>query len=277
MIYFLETSMTAEAYRFPDYQVAGAGETTVFLLHGAYGSKDYFRYEMETLVRAGLRVVAWDAPGYGLSPLPEGGLSIPRLAETFGNLIDQCGTSTNVVLGHSMGGVSTPAIYAARPDKVNAIVISATVASFSEKSEEDKKTFLAERVEPLRHGKSFQETAGAVIDSMFAKGSCGPMVDLVRGVALSTKADTFCSAIEAIVAYEGASNLRNVRVPTLLLAGAQDKVGRPEGMENIRNKFVPHADYFCIQDAGHYAFAEQHEVFNQHLLGFIRSRVQNRG
>lgn len=268
--------MTAKAYRFPDYQVAGAGDTTVFLLHGAYGSKDYFRYEIETLVKAGMRVVAWDAPGYGLSPLPEDGLSIQRLAETFGQLIDLCGTSTNVVLGHSMGGVTTPAIHAARPDKVHGIVISATVASFSEKSDEDKKTFLAERVEPLRHGKSFEETAGAVIDSMFAKGSSGPMVDLVRRIALGTKADTFCSAIEAIVAYEGTPNLRNVSVPTLLLAGAEDKVGRPEGMENIRNKYVPHADFVCIQGAGHYAFAEQHEVFNQHLLNFIHSRVQGK-
>ena len=46
--------------RVPDFQVAGDSDTTVFLLHGAYGSKDYFRPEIETLVRAGLRVVAWD-------------------------------------------------------------------------------------------------------------------------------------------------------------------------------------------------------------------------
>ena len=70
------------AYRFPDYQVSGAGDTTVFLLHGAYGAKDYFRYEIETLVRAGLRVVAWDAPGYGLSPLPEGGLDDTTTEDT---------------------------------------------------------------------------------------------------------------------------------------------------------------------------------------------------
>lgn len=262
------------AYRFPDYQVAGAGDTTVFLLHGAYGSKDYFRHEIETLVRAGLRVVAWDAPGYGISPLPEGGLNIEGLAETAACLVDREGSATNIVVGHSMGGITTPAVYAARPDKVHGIVISATAGSFTQKSAEDQKTFLAERVEPLRAGNTFRDTAGAVIDSMFAPTSRGPMVDLVRETALATKADTFCAAITAITLYNGEPNLKNVKVPALLLAGEYDKVGRPEAMKGVQTQFMPHADYACIPDAGHYAFAEQHGLFNQHLLGFIRGRVQ---
>ncbi len=261
------------AYRFPDYQVAGESPSTVFLLHGAYGSKDYFSHEIETLVRAGLRVVAWDAPGYGISPLPESGLTIENLAETAARLIDKEGTSTNIVLGHSMGGIIAPAVYAARPDKVHGIVISATVASFSQKSEADKKTFLAERIDPLNSGKSFRETAAPVVASMFAPMSKGPLVECVREVALSTSKDTFCAAIKAIVNYEGGDNLKNVVVPTLLLAGQYDKVGRPDGMERIKAQFIPHADYVCLPDAAHYAFAEQPELFNFHLLRFI-TRVE---
>jgi 3-oxoadipate enol-lactonase len=260
-------------YRFPDYQVAGAGDTTVFLLHGAYGSKDYFRHEIETLVRAGLRVVAWDAPGYGISPLQEEGLSIERLAETAGVLIDREGGRTNIVLGHSMGGIMAPAVCAARPDRVHGVVVSATAGSFTQKSEADQKTFLAERIEPLRAGNTFRDTAGAVIDSMFAPTSSGPMVDLVREVALSTQADTFCAAITAITLYRGESNMENVRVPALLLAGEHDKVGRPEAMLGVQQRYMRHADYACIPQAGHYAFAEQHTLFNDHLLRFIRERV----
>lgn len=260
----------SKPYRFPDFQVAGGGDTTVFLLHGAYGSKEYFAQEIATLVRTGLRVVAWDAPGYNLSPLPEGGLSIEGLAEAAARLIDLMGTRRNIVLGHSMGGIVAPAVYAARPDRVHAVVISATVASFAQKTEEDQKTFLAERVEPLRQGKSFAETAGAVIDSMFAPASSGPLVERVRSVALSTPAQTFCAAIEAITLYDGMANLRNLKVPTLLLAGRHDKVGRPEGMENIKKSFVPHAEYHCLPESGHYSFAEEPERFNQLLLDFIR-------
>lgn len=259
--------------RIPDFQVAGDSDTTVFLLHGAYGSKDYFRPEIETLVRAGLRVVAWDAPGYGLSALPEGGLRIEAMAEAAVRLVDLMGSRTNVLLGHSMGGIIAPAATNMAQGKVHGLVISATVASFSQKSEADKKNFLAERIEPLKTGKSFRETALAVVASMFAPGSSGPLVELVREVALSTRTETFIASIQAIVQYEGVETLRKIKVPTLLLAGQHDKVGRPQGMENIKKSFIPHAQFHVLPQSGHYAFAEQPELFNQHLLGFIREQV----
>ncbi|MEO7242362.1 MAG: alpha/beta hydrolase [Variovorax sp.] len=254
-------------HRLPDYQVAGSGDTTVFLLHGAYGSKAYFQYEIETLVRNGYRVVAWDAPGYGLSPLPEN-LSIESLAKAAADLVEATGTETNIVVGHSMGGIVAPLVCTLLPERVHGLVVSATVASFSRKSPEDQKTFLAERIEPLKQGKPFRDTAMPVILSMFAPGSKGPMVDLVREVAASTNNDTFCAAITAITQYEGVETLKRVKVPTLLMAGATDKVGRPDAMEAIK-EFIPQAEFVCIPNAGHYAFAEQHEKFNEHLLGFL--------
>lgn len=255
-------------YRFPDYQVAGDADTTVFLLHGAYGAKDYFRAEIETLVRAGYRVVAWDAPGYGISPLPEGGLTIEGLADAAARLIAREGTARNIVVGHSMGGITAPLVTLLAGDKVHGLVISATVATFSRKTEQDKVTFLEERIAPMRRGKSFRETATPVVLSMFAPGSQGPLVDLVKETALGMRTETFCAAIEAITRYDGEGNLRRVKVPTLLIAGEADKVGRPEGMKSLTG-LIPNARFVCIPNAGHYAFAEQPEAFNAALLGFL--------
>lgn len=259
-----------QTQRLPDFQVAGDSDTTVFLLHGAYGSKDYFRNEIESLVRAGLRVVAWDAPGYGLSPVPAGGLRIEGMAAAAVRLVKLMGGRTNVLLGHSMGGIIAPAAAVMAPDLVHGLVISATVASFSQKSEADKKNFLEERIAPLQQGKTFREVAAAVIDSMFAPGSSGPLVELVREVALGTAKDTFIASIEAIVEYEGVQTLRSVKVPTLLLAGQHDKVGRPDGMQNIKTSFIPQAEFHILPHSGHYGFAEEPALFNQHLLAFIQ-------
>lgn len=258
-------------YRFPDYQVTGDADTTVFLLHGAYGSKKYFEYQINTLAANGYRVVAWDAPGYGASPLPEGGLTIERLADTAATLVERVGTSKNVVLGHSMGGIVAPGVAVRLPGKVQGLVVSATVGSFNRKSEADRKTFLEERIAPLKQGKSFRETAMPVILSMFAEGGVkGPMAELVKEVAASTRLETFIAAIEAITHYDGLDTLRQVAVPTLLIAGAHDNVGRPDGMEAMK-ELIPQAEFVCIPDAAHYAFAEQHDVFNAHLLKFLKS------
>lgn len=56
--------------RLPDHEIAGRGPFTIYLLHGAYGSRQYFADLIAALVGHGYRVVAWDAPGYGLSELP---------------------------------------------------------------------------------------------------------------------------------------------------------------------------------------------------------------
>lgn len=261
-----------QPYRFPDYQVAGDGDTTVFLLHGAYGSKDYFRAEIATLVDAGYRVVAWDAPGYGISPLPEGGLRIEGLADAAARLIAHTGTARNVVVGHSMGGITAPLVARLAGERVHGVVISATLASFARKPAQDKVTFLEERIAPLKRGIPFREAAKPVVDGMFSPGSSGPLVDLVKDVALGMRAETFCAAIEAITLYEGEDTLHNIAVPTLLIAGEDDKVGRPDGMRALA-EVIPNAQFVSIPGAAHYAFAEQPEAFNAALLDFLRTSV----
>lgn len=261
--------------RIADFQVAGEGSVTIFLLHGAYGSKKYFEKEIETLVNNGYRVVAWDAPGYGLSTLPEGGLTIESLAEAAADLVDFMGTETNIILGHSMGGIIAPKVAELRRDKVHGVIVSATVGSFDRKTPEDKKLFLEERIEPMLRGKTFKETAMPVILSMFAKDSQGPLVDLVTEVAASTKKETFIQAINAIVHYEGINTLKNMTVPVLLIAGAEDKVGRPDVMKDNLT-IIPNSEFVVVPNAGHYAFAEQHDAFNDAVLKFIKERVVHR-
>ena len=87
----------------------GRGKVTVFLLHGIYGSKEYWRPQTERLVARGYRVVAWDAPGYGLSPLPDP-FTFDVVAEAGAQLVRALGSERNVFHGHSMGGQITPRI-----------------------------------------------------------------------------------------------------------------------------------------------------------------------
>ncbi|MDH7794651.1 MULTISPECIES: alpha/beta hydrolase [unclassified Beijerinckia] len=265
----------ARGERLPDYSVTGDGDITVYLLHGAYGSKDYWRYEIAELVRAGYRVIAWDAPGYGLSPLPDlpaGGYNIDYLARSFGQLLKATGGHTNVVLGHSLGGIIAPRAALLFPDLVHGLIVSATVGSFATRSAEDQKNYVAERLAPLDQGKTLAESAMPVIKSMFGPKASGPMVDLVTQVAGSTEADTFRSSILAIMAYDGRDTLKQLRLPTLLIAGECDGVGRPEGMRGAA-ALVPDSEFAVVSGAGHYGWAENQGEFNSAVFDFIQRRV----
>lgn len=265
----------AQRERLPDHSITGDGDITVYLLHGGYGSKDYWRYEIAELVRAGYRVVAWDAPGYGLSPLPNlpaGDYSIDYLARSFGLLLKATAGRTNILFGHSLGGIIAPRAALLFPDLVHGVIVSATVGSFATRSAEDQKDYVAKRLAPLDQGKTLAESAMPLIKSMFGPGASGPMVDLVAEVAGSTKADTFRASILAIMAYDGRETLKQLRVPTLLVAGECDSVGRPEGMKAAA-ALVPDAEFAVIPGAGHYGWAENQPEFNRVLFDFIQRRV----
>src|SRR3954469_11889009 len=182
--------------RTPDYQVTGDGKVTVFLLHGIYGSKDYWRYQTERLVARGYRVVAWDAPGYGLSPLPEN-FSFDVLAEAAARLIRAAGGERNVVFGHSMGGQITPRIRMKAPDLVHGIVISATIGYFGNRTKEEQGEFVRKRSAPPTARTDPIAAQLAVVNSMLAPKSAGPEVELVRWIASRTPPKSVQAAVKA--------------------------------------------------------------------------------
>ncbi len=251
----------------PDYEVAGDSDVTVFLLHGIYGSKRYWAYEIERLVARGYRVVAWDAPGYGISPLPEP-YSLQIVARAAADLIDSLGTATNVIFGHSMGGQVTPRVYSLVPARISAIIISATIGYFGNKTKEEQEEFVAKR--------SSGANAASVVTSMFAPASAGPEVELVRQVAAQTPPGTVKAAVKAVQSApdeEAIAAFRSVHVPALLVAGELDETGRASGMRRVAD-MMPNAEFGVIANSGHYPWAEQPPAFNELLFAFLDRHAQ---
>jgi len=241
----------------------------VVLVHGYLAHRVHLSLLSRRLQAENFETLNWGYPTFRRSLT----VAADRLAATLDRLDAEHATTPLHLVTHSMGGIIAPAVCNLLPGRLHGLVISATVSSFSQKSEEDKRTFLAERIDPLQAGHSFFDTARAVVDSMFAPTSAGPRVDQVKRVALGMRKETFIAAISAIVHYEGVPALRALRVPTLLVAGAHDKVGRPEGMRKLVD-LIPDARFVCIDGAGHYAFAEQQDVFVGHVVGFVREVAQ---
>jgi len=256
--------------RMPDYQVTGEGRTTVFLLHGIYGAKDYWRYVTERLVAKGYRVVAWDAPGYGLSPLPEM-FSFDVVAEAAAQLIGATGSERNVVFGHSMSGQITPRIRLKAPAQVHGIVITATIGYFGNRTKEEQEEFVRRRSAPPPPGTDPFVAQLAVVNSMLGPKSAGPEVELVRQVASRTPPKTVQAAVKAVQSYpeaEAVAAIRAVSVPTLLVAGEVDQTGHPAGMKRVAD-MIRGAEFAVVTGSGHYPWAENPAEFNPVLFGFL--------
>ncbi len=260
--------------RLPDHSVSGSGDITVFLLHGAFGAKEYWLRQIEALTQAGYRVVAWDAPGYGVSPLPAD-FSVESAARAAEALIRAEGTRQNVVLGHSMGGMIAQRCYSYCPDLIDGLVLSATSAAFGKSDGDWQQEFVNARVAPLDKGMTLPQLAPKMIGAMIAPGMKGEDIDRVVRVVSGMREETFRAAVYAITQFEGRDVLPMIDVPTLCISGGHDLAAAPpKVMEKMAGK-ITGSEYHCMEDVGHFGWAEDAEGFNALLLDFLERNVKN--
>lgn len=253
----------------PHYRIFGEGETTLFVLHGAYGDGRYFEDFAAHMSAQGYRLVVWDCPGYGTSPSVEPA-TIERFAEAAIAMIGKEATKRNILMGHSMGCLIGP--YAVnREPLISGLILSAGSRGFLTRTPQDQKIYLEERLAPIENGISVKDYATPLITHMMAAGSSGPLVDKVFDVVLAMKSETFATSIRAISAYDGRPALSELKVPTLMIAGREDPACTAEGMA-LMDEMVTDSEFHIIESAGHYAFAEQPEIYRDHILGFLKRR-----
>ncbi|MGH7732242.1 MAG: alpha/beta fold hydrolase [Gemmatimonadales bacterium] len=103
----VDPTQQAEWLRAGDVEVravrAGAGDTTLFFLHGYLESLVAWRPLFERFAR-NYRVVAIDAPGSGLSDKPAGPYTLGAQEARLSDFLDRWTTGPVIVVGHSMGG-----------------------------------------------------------------------------------------------------------------------------------------------------------------------------
>ena len=109
--------------------VAEAGDPEghgVFALHGTPGSRLFWHEAVEDAEKRGIRMVAYDRPGYGGSD-PAPGRTVADAADDIGAIADALHIDRYAVYGGSGGGPHALA-NAVRPDRVVAVAALASVA-----------------------------------------------------------------------------------------------------------------------------------------------------
>ena len=120
------------------YREAGQGQPLI-LLHGISSGSASWINQLDVL-RQSFRVIAWDAPGYGLS---EGLNTAQPNAEDYAQrllgLIDALAIPQAILVGHSLGALQASAFAHLYPERVQTLLI-ANVAQGYQRSDEESKT-----------------------------------------------------------------------------------------------------------------------------------------
>ncbi len=254
-------------YRLPDYSVSGESDTTLFMLHGAYGSKEYFRYTIERFVRAGYRVVACDAPGYGISEVPAD-MSITGMAETTIRLIEATRSSHNGLLGHSMGGMVAQKVADMRPDLIEALVLSATAHTFNHSGPQWQADFLRTRVAPLTQGRAISDYAPDLLRTMMGPGASSPTIDHALYNIRLMKGEAFQKAIAAISRYLEDDVPARLKMPVLCIAGELDSTCPASVMKTMAS-MMARGQFHEMKGVGHYGWGERADEYHAVVEGFL--------
>jgi 4,5:9,10-diseco-3-hydroxy-5,9,17-trioxoandrosta-1(10),2-diene-4-oate hydrolase len=124
-------TMTADKYVTIDglkirYLEEGSG-TPVLFLHGASlgSSADVFRRNLGPFARAGLRAIAFDFPGYGLSEVG-GDLSLAYQTNTVPKFMDALGLKQVALVAHSRSGGQAVQLAGKEPQRYSHLVVLGT-------------------------------------------------------------------------------------------------------------------------------------------------------
>src|SRR4051794_15143109 len=142
------------------YRVAGDGDPLV-LLHGFLCDSRCWRTQLTGLADQ-FRLVAWDAPGAGLSSDPPESFNVSRWAQTLAEFLDVIGVKRAHFVGLSWGGLLAQELYRLYAARVDHLILAGTYAGW-------KGSFPPEAV-ATRRGDAFATRTDQKM-KLFANGS----------------------------------------------------------------------------------------------------------
>lgn len=247
---------------------AGSG-LPLLLLHGF--PLDHAMWSGQEPLADHVRLVVPDQRGFGASTGP-GPASIEQLADDAAALLDALHCGPAVACGLSMGGYVAQHLAVRHPGRVAAVVLADT------RLEADTPEARAARVDlAAKVGRLGQRiVADAMVPRLLAasaeaRAAAGraEREAALHAAILRQPVATIQAALAALGARpDMTAAMSRVRVPTLLVVGAEDAITPPACMEAAL-AVLPHARLLVVPHAGHMVPLEAADVFNRALLGFL--------
>ncbi|MER6027642.1 alpha/beta fold hydrolase [Streptomyces sp. NPDC001851] len=240
----------------------------VLLIHGHPFDRSMWRPQVDALVDAGYRVVVPDLRGYGQSTVVPGTTLLSDFARDLTHVLDHLGAERAVVAGLSMGGQIAMEFHRRHPERVAALVLAGTSPVAETEQGRDFRNALADRL--LAEG--MEGYAAEVIDKMIAPHHVTGLPEVAGHVLGMMRATAPAGAAAALRGRAGRpdyrSTLRDVRVPTLVMVGADDTC-TPVAQAELVHGLVADSALVVVDDAAHLPNLEQPERFNAALLAFL--------
>lgn len=236
------------------YEERGSGPA-VLLSHGYSASARMWQGQMDVLADR-YHLISFDMRGHDRSDSPED-LSLYSHELTVGDMaavLDACGARGAVIGGLSLGGFMSLAFHLAHPDRTIALMLFDTGPGYKKDGPREEWNKMA-TTRAAQLEKSGLDTAQASAEVRVAHHRSA------KGLAMAARGMLTQKDGRVI------ESLPEIRVPTLVLAGAQDTMFIPSA--DYMAAKIPGAEKVILANAGHAANIDQPEAFNAAVRKFL--------
>jgi pimeloyl-ACP methyl ester carboxylesterase len=232
------------------------------LLHGLGGSRVSWEPQLQGLA-SGVRVVAWDMPGYGAAPVLDDAVTFTTLADAVVELLDVLEVDAAHLAGISFGGMIAQYVAARYPSRVLTLTLLSTSPAFGlDGTKPDE--WRAARLAPLDDGREPADFADDVLTAIAGPNIAPDALEGQRAAMARVSGRALRKSIDCLVTHDSRELLPTISAPTLCAVGELDEE-TPVAYAFTLADLIPHARLAVIPEAGHLLNVEAPDAVNQLL------------
>lgn len=214
------------------------------------------------------RFIAFDAQGLGTRSKDGTAYMLENVVDDWLALLDHLGIERCVLAGLSMGGYVALRAVARAPERVRGLVLANTQAGADSDA---AKLGRAEGLRVLRRVGAAAFVAAQIEKQLspHTKATQPALAKQLTSLASgATEAGIAASLVAIATRSDHTASLRDIAVPTLVIAGADDVV-TPPALLQVLAEHIPAATLHVLAGAGHLSNLEAEAEFTRLLLAFL--------
>jgi pimeloyl-ACP methyl ester carboxylesterase len=258
------------------YEDYGSGQPIV-LIHGWPLSGRAWEPQVPALIGAGYRVITYDRRGFGLSSFPWEGYDYSSLATDLSELIRQLELKDAVIVGFSMGGGEVVRYFTDFGGKnvAKAALISSIIPLVPKKADNPdgvpekalKDIMVALKTDRVNFLKAFHKDFYNYDDNKDKVSEA--QLEYDWSIAAYASPHGTIKAAEAWAGTDFRTELKNVKVSTLIVHGKADNIVPIKTAGDQAAKGITYNEYHQIDGAPHGLGVTHKEELNKILLSFL--------
>jgi 3-oxoadipate enol-lactonase len=247
-----------------EYEVLGPQEAPALLLMNSLGTDMSMWGQQVPVLSESHRLVTYDQRGQGASDAPPGPYSIEMLGADAFDLMASLGSESFSICGLSMSGQIGLWMAGTQPERILRAIFANTAAVIGNQE------LWNERIEKVK-GEGMSGIRDGVLARFFTPGFIANGSDVVRRFRRmldEAPPEGYIGGCTAVRDADLRGFVPGIRVPSLIVAGAEDFAAPPEDSEWLADA-IPASELKILAGAAHISNAEQPHAFNEVVTRFL--------